>query len=228
MHPLASFKNEWIDVDVDEQWSLLVSLPEEERINELCNGFTWDIILDDFNESPEFKEQFKKNFFTPSAIQTRMKALYGVSAVRNNLTSLIDAARAYEKHILSFLPDAKGHSNVSPLITDEDGREWDAEMIGTVFARLVSTMGLRDLAKQFTNLADAEKTRARNIADRHEHTNPGLVLRAFCELIMETKRIPDQNEIDAVIHRKWNRSVDVSQMGRICKSLGISRTNPTG
>lgn len=230
VHPMDQFETEWIDVDVDERWSLLENLPEIERIEKFCERFTWDVILDDLDNPPEVRKKFKKDFFIAGAANSRHKAIYGKAVSSNKLSVLIAAARAYDQHELSWMPDLDGETSIIPLYVDADsygGREWDAALIGSVFARWVCGSGLESVAKELTNLAAAEKTQAKRISEGHEYTNEGLVWRAFCDLILTGKRLPSEDELDITIRQRWKRAVDTSQMGRICKSLGISRTNPT-
>lgn len=225
VHPMSDFGNDWIDVDVDERWSWLASLPELERICTFCEQYTWDVILDDLDNPPEVRNQFRKNFFSAGAANCRHKAIYGHAVSSNSLSTLVAAARAYDHRELSWMPDMDGTTNPTPLYTDPDsdgGREWDAALIGSVFARWVCSSGLEKVAKELTNLAAAEKTQANRILEGHEHTNEGLVWRAFCEQTLTSKRLPSQDELDRAIRRRWKRSVDVSQLGRSCKSLGIN------
>ncbi len=71
--PMSIYETEWIDVDVDEYWIRLQNPPENELMNDLCQGSTWHVIFDDFDESPEFRKGFMKPFFTPEAQRGRTR-----------------------------------------------------------------------------------------------------------------------------------------------------------
>ena len=226
--PMSDFGNDWIDVDVDEQWSWLESLTEIERICTFCERLTWDVILDDLENPPEVRKKFRKDFFSAGSANSRHKAIYGKAVSSNKLSTLVMAARAYDRHELSWMPEMDGKPNPTPLYVDatsDGGREWDAALIGSVFARWVCGSGLESVAKELKNLADAEKTQARRILEGHELYAEGLVWRAFCDQILNSKRLPSENDLNTTIHQRWKRTVDTSQMGRRCKSLGISWKN---
>lgn len=225
-HPMDVFENEWIDVDPDAFWQNLLDLPESERISSLAEAHTWDVILDDLDNPPEFRAEFMKRFHEAEAGKVRAKAIMGLSPRNNSVSALIAAARAYERHQLSYFSDDDGSAAIAPLYVDADGREWDAEMIGSVFARWVCGTGLKNLANQIRNLASAENTKVKRKSESIGPTNPTRVWMAFCERIVSTKRIPLVADLSETIFDRWKYSIDPSDIRRIGKSLGISWTKP--
>lgn len=227
--PFSQSGDGWIEVDPEECWKELRNAHELDRISYLSQRYFWDVILEDIDELTVAKKRFKAAFFKPTAARNREKAIHGISSIRNQSISLVEAARAYETNLLSHLPDEGNLVAVAPLWTGDDGQEWDAETIGRVFSRLLCIKGLKAAAKEFSNIAAAEKTREKRIAEGFEYSNEGMVWRAFCEWVLKKKSLPTRDELDSAIRERWaGRSVDESQLGRICKALGIDRTKPMG
>lgn len=220
--PYSQYGDESINVDPEECWKELRNASELDRISYLSQPYYWDVILEDLDGSPEEKEHFKSSFFTDAAAKNRSTAIYGSTTINNTLGFLVVAARAYETHQISLLPDEGIQTGVEPFWSDDDGQTWDNETIGRVFSRLLCIEGLQGFADNLSLLAKAEVTREKNISEGRKHKIDGLVWRAFCGLVLKNKSLPTQGELFSVIRERWgSQAVKYDYLPKICKKLGV-------
>ena len=247
----------WDMIDVDEYWEFVRSQDlESDLINRLTERRFWRITFRHMNHGLG-KGVFKNAFFHPDAEREREIAIGGLSQTRRSgLMELVKAARVFTKtdldRMLAEMPalDGEDEFEPTPFLCNEEGREWDAEMIARSFAHYIvnppplaarktskkksrlpkQPHPLKVLAQHLNSIANAEETleRRRNelvrsgCSKRVGLTLKGTMWRVFCKELVRKGELPTAFELKEAMRLETGSCVDETYFETMCNSLGLS------